>query len=54
MVNVCRNYLIKRKVNPFHSSPKVRNMQEVETNGGEQNEKETSKYSFKQSSSSDS
>ena len=34
----------KRIVKPFHSSPKVRYRQNVETNGGEQNEKETSKY----------
>ncbi len=34
----------KRKVNPLHSSSKVRYVQEVETNGGEQNERKTSKY----------
>lgn len=43
----------KRKVNPLHSSSKVWYLQEVETNGGEQNERETSKY-FRQSSSSNS
>lgn len=39
------NLLKKLTCNPFHSSPKVRHMHEVETNGGEQNERKTSRYS---------